>query len=422
MSSEPIVPPTKADETIAAFLELASRQIVDGVHLAIAALHCLLGVILRHMTVPYPRMDMRLSALIIQKPGTGKSLIFSLLRKLSKDLGIKYKDVGIISVPGAVGSIGKKGKITQGDFEVYEVIACDEAAHIIDPLMRGYDKGIVPQIRKALNPIGDNLLSKTVAYGKFDYTPKFSLFLVTTPPSKLDINLITEGLLSRMLVIYRDLTLDQTFKIREEIINRMTVSAQQHGFDKMNEQQLYQKVVSDLRNVKEFFKNKTQFSVPDSNKQKLHDINRKLTEQLYPYPSHTRELLDNFTNRFMLNYTRIAAHHAALDLRTDVNDTDLAYADKLLTEEWANLLAFVDKHIQARKSPESIITQSIIEYLKEHRGRALSSEVKEYAMKRSGKSEPTVNSVVIKLEDGKIVRRVYQGKELWMILLNPTKP
>jgi len=334
---------------------------------------------------------------------------------------MKTQIITKITDAGMIGTIDKYGIKTPGDLESNDLLMFDEASLLLDQHIRGFPKETAKYLCKALDTIGKNEVRKKLAYGELQYIPKCSIFLVSTPPNKIDTNLITEGLFPRLMCAYRHLTIKHTFLIREEIIKRMGLTREQ--IDKMEADisKNYEEVVSYLKKVKKHFKDEKLFTLTNEAIDEYHKINKELKVTLEKYPIDTQDLLDNFTTRFMLNFSRIAAHHAALNFTTNVSLDDMQYAEELLLPQWNSLLTLIDRLVDTKKMIDTVITRAIVEFLDKHGGETWSPDVIKHAMVKSGKSHETINKIIQRLVKEGVVVRVYEGKRMKMMLVKPAE-
>ena len=171
-------------------------------------------------------LDPRVNVFWIQDTRTGKSVAFEIIQKTLKEAGIEAVDYTTGTDAAMVGSFVK---ITEDNVTRHEpragVLAgpkamnFDEGSIILKP--NSHSEETVLYLQSALNSAGTgrNILTKHLANGTITIQSLVSLWITTFPPDGIKEYVLDKGIFQRVLLYWRDWTIDMKKEVAYELID-----------------------------------------------------------------------------------------------------------------------------------------------------------------------------------------------------------
>ena len=171
-------------------------------------------------------LDPRVNVFWIQDTRTGKSVAFEIIQKTLKQADIEAVDYTTGTDAAMVGSFVK---ITEDNVTRHEpragVLAgpkamnFDEGSIILKP--NSHSEETVLYLQSALNSAGTgrNILTKHLANGTITVQSLVSLWITTFPPDGIKEYVLDKGIFQRVLLYWRDWTIDMKKEVAYELID-----------------------------------------------------------------------------------------------------------------------------------------------------------------------------------------------------------
>mgnify|MGYP003137354402 FL=1 len=178
--------------------------------------------------VPYVRIpiggsniDPRVSVFWIQDTRTGKSVAFETIQKVMTDAGLECLDYTSGTDAAMLGSFERdsEGDLIQtpGALAGRKGINFDEGSILLKPNQHSEDT--VLYLQSALNAAGTgrNILTKHMRLGTIRIKSDVSLWITTYPPSGIKEHVLDKGIFQRVLLYWRNWTLDMKRKVAHDL-------------------------------------------------------------------------------------------------------------------------------------------------------------------------------------------------------------
>jgi len=302
-------------------------------HLATIALHIAEGILLRNAVVYYLNecMDLRCSGMAFQTSGTGKDAFNRFVKKILKQLGYKYGERSRLSSAGLIGTVSPEGIKKYGDFYDLDLIIASEAGALFKSRNFDYNLDLFYQICRSQDY--NATVSNRLANGVVEYETKASLLLCSFIIEDLQLLIVEGGLFPRFLTCIKDLNMAEIAQIRNQILDNLGKTVMQD-------------ITPLLTRLKEI-QARVNWNFNFDKVRDLLKIKAKLLdEQLKALEPRFIEKLKIFINRRDLMMVKLACHHAALELREDLDEGDVEYAFNVMTEFWQQVLDFVATNLR----------------------------------------------------------------------------
>jgi hypothetical protein len=373
--SSPISTLSKSDvgSKASAFIEDWKRRFEKkcklNPHLVLPVMHSVIGAILREVRIHYDaeNVDMRTSLLVIQDSGTGKKPAMEFSEKIVQgvlpDFVVKRRSN--LTSAGAVGTLTEaeiieptsKTKIktyipVYGDLKTTDFLSISEAGSLLETKMDQFGNDLLRNICESQDT--DNKISKKLAKGEVpEFTSKTVLSLWTVPPSNINKLVTQTGLIQRFIPVFKTVTLSEYKSLRTEIISSLGQEVDE---------------ASNIQPVVDILKNKPlidKFHFGSDTKKAICSKALVLDGILLDVGAEYVDRLKSFTVRRDLLMAKLAAQHAWLDERSNVEPEDVEYAFKLLEELWISMLDFFKERWNlADTNDKEHIALSILEVAK----------------------------------------------------------
>lgn len=168
-------------------------------------------------------LDPRVSVFWIQDTRTGKSVAFEIIQKTLQAAGIEAIDYTTGTDAAMVGSIHETNdgerEIRSGVLAGQKAMNFDEGSIILKP--NSHSEQTVLYLQSALNAAGTgrNVLTKHLAAGTLTIQSLVSLWITTYPPEGIKEYVLNKGIFQRVLLYWRDWTLDMKKEVAYELID-----------------------------------------------------------------------------------------------------------------------------------------------------------------------------------------------------------
>ncbi|MFQ6118723.1 MAG: hypothetical protein ACE5KE_02425 [Methanosarcinales archaeon] len=350
------------EEILETFLKLFDKCSTKNEIYAHQMFHCILGQMFKDITVSWigtNENDLRFNPFVIISSGAGKSVAVNFLKKISDGVNVPfYVKTGEITEAALIGSFtkdpGKKPVKETGLMEKFAdggIIHFDEADCFLSSQEKEYNKNLLSYIQTALNTIGSpqNRINKDLKYGSIDYFPKCSFSFTTYPIKTKMMDVLKRGFFQRIMPYCKILTKKEWDELVERIIDMMYERHKKMEDEKWKkilarEAVQIDKLISKLLEVKSYveknFKGK-RIVWEDGVKEKLNEINKKISRRLFLIGGDVGELFDTFRVRTINEIHRVAIHKAFLDKRLIISVEDIEYAESLMLKVFNSLLGTV---------------------------------------------------------------------------------
>jgi len=168
-------------------------------------------------------LDPRVSVFWIQDTRTGKSVAFEIIQKTLQMSGIEAIDYTTGTDAAMVGSIHEdndgEATVRVGVLAGQKALNFDEGSIILKP--NSHSEQTVLYLQSALNAAGTgrNILTKHLAAGTITIQSLVSLWITTYPPEGIKEYVLNKGIFQRVLLYWRDWTLDMKKDVAYELID-----------------------------------------------------------------------------------------------------------------------------------------------------------------------------------------------------------
>lgn len=394
--SEPTVSGCKADEFIEEWKKRFALKCKLNPHLALPTLHNVLGVILRDSKIHYGAeyTDLRTSLLVIQDSGAGKKPAMEFAESIVQGVLSKCAIArrSSLTSAGAVGTLIETKMKTYipvyGDLKNIDYLVVSEAGSLLETKMDPYGNDLLRNICESQDT--NNKISKKLAKGEIPpFTSKTVLSLWTVPPPNVSTLITRSGLIQRFIFVFKSVSLDEYEVLSDEILSSIGTKVDEKANVQPLIDTLKQKPIIDEFTFQEYTKHLI------LEKKKLFD------EILVDAGEKFVKELKSFTVRRDLLMVKLAAQHAWLDQRNNVEPVDIEYAFEISEELWNNLLAFVENLWGTGKGENETNALYLLEVGKEN---ALSEYYKTLMDKIKCK-EALARRIVGRLEERGLIQR-----------------
>lgn len=310
-----------------------------------AVLHVILGRILVNQRIVKRGSEVapRVSMFYLQGASSGKSSAYPMIYDVMSELGIDIMSPDELSDAALIGTIeqevdeeGNEQFVdSEGILSDTEVFHFDEASVLINP--KKYQQNMMTYLQKALNPIGSeqNKITKQLAHGEeITVRPTCSLLLTSYMPEGIEDTILNTGFLQRMIVVPRELTIDDR-------ISQVTQDVDALGED-ANETDL-EDLILELKRVKKFYSERREF---DWSKAK--PVIKKYAKQMFDTvrdtPRGVRKVLESFVPRQIEQMYRLAMHYCCLRRDTTVSPRDVREGAKLILKSFHMVVNWLEEN------------------------------------------------------------------------------
>ena len=270
----------------------------------------------------------RISMFYLQGPSSGKSSGYSMIYDVMDALGIQIMSPDETTDAALVGTVEKEideeGNETweeqEGILSETEVFHFDEASVLINP--KKYQANMMTYLQKALNAIGSeqNKITKKLAHGEeISIRPNCSLLLTSYMPEGIEDTVLNTGFLQRMIVIPRDLTIEERVSQTTQDIDALGEEASETELDDL---------INELKKIMRFYSDRKEFDWQYA-KPTLKKYSEDMYDEIRNTPLEIRRLLEGFIPRIIEQLSRLALHYTCMRRDTTVLPKDVTHATRL---------------------------------------------------------------------------------------------
>jgi len=310
-----------------------------------AVLHVIIGRILVNQRIVKrgSRVAPRISLFYLQGASSGKSSAYPMIYDVMSELGIEIMSPDELSDAALVGTIEQETD-DQGNTEFVdsegilsntEVFHFDEASVLINP--KKYQKNMMTYLQKALNPIGSeqNKITKQLAHGnEITVRPTCSLLLTSYMPEGIEDTVLNTGFLQRMIVVPRELTIEDRMAQVEEDINALGEEAQESNLEDL---------IMELKRIKKFYKERKEFDWSRA-KPVVQKYGNQMFETIRDTPREVRKVLESFVPRQIEQMYRLAMHYCCMRRDTVVSPGDVREGAKLVLKSFNMVVNWLEEN------------------------------------------------------------------------------
>lgn len=287
-------------------------------------------------------IDLRIHPFIIRESGAGKALTYGLAEDLANKINLEWATRNRITEAGLIGTVRtRKGvKIEyRGDANDLDIIGFTEAGLLLQN----------PVLCRHINTIMDTKgwVSRKMAAGVVGYKTHTTL-LLTSFKCKLVYNSLQTGFLQRCLMFYEGTTTPETGKVIEWLGER-------YGVDKRPKVEKQLDVIA--KRLIKVRKNNYKFTVDKQAKRLFVGLGKTFVDMIKPYPEFQEEIMRTFGTRWSEHCAKLSAHHCALELRNEINKTDVEYGIHLGTVSLQSAIDFVAENYAIDKTHRRLVKQ-----------------------------------------------------------------
>lgn len=311
-----------------------------------AVLHVILGRILINQRIIKRGSETRprISLFYLQGASSGKSSAYPMIYEVLKELNIEVMSPDELSDAALVGTvervIDEEGNETWEDQEGIlaetELFHFDEASVLINP--KKYQKNIMTYLQKALNPIGSeqNKITKSLAHGdEITIRPDCSLLLTSYMPEEIVDTVLNTGFLQRMVVIPRELTVEDRWSQIEQDIDAL---GEDHDTASLDD------LIHELKLIKRHYED-SQYEFEWSRaKPAIKKFSRNMIDTARDTPKEVREVLMSFIPRQVEQMYRIAFHYCCMRRDTTVKPRDVRKAAQLVLKSFHLIVHWMEEN------------------------------------------------------------------------------
>jgi hypothetical protein len=367
-----------ADEIVKKWVELFSCYSIHNEIYAHQCLHLFVGHLLKDIVFYKENKvdDLRFNFFLIQSSGSGKSAALEFLYLMAQFLGIDFKIVVNITEAGLVGSIVERegrpryipGLLDTNDTDGKgRIIWFDEANTFLSLDTLDYNKNIIESVEIALNPLPSPSckIYKRMKMGTIEYRPKVSFGFTTYPiADKKIIEILKKGLFQRAMPYYHELTEAEWQQLTIDLVKSLIVSnskkrkAPEQWQEFINQRTLQMKQLAEkIKEVYVFAQQHTNITIASGAPEAiLRNFNEKINEMIKNIEPAYRDFFNTFRTRCLNEITKLAIHHAYLDLRDVVVGADFDYAANLIFKIFQSFIIALENFEEiARKESVDMI-------------------------------------------------------------------
>lgn len=291
------------------------------------ALHVILGRCLINQRIIKRGSETapRVSMFYLQGPSSGKSSAYSMIYEVMESLGIEIMSPDETTDAALIGTVERD--IDENGNEIWveeegilsetEVFHFDEASVLINP--KKYQENMMTYLQKALNPIGSeqNKITKKLAHGEeITVRPNCSLLLTSYMPEGIEDTVLNTGFLQRMIVVPRDLSIEDRMVQTEQDIDALGEEAQETDLEEL---------VLELKRIRNFYTDRKEFKWHRA-KPALKKYQTQMYDEIRDTPIQVRRILEGFVPRIIEQLYRLALHYTCMRRDTIVQPQDVRMA------------------------------------------------------------------------------------------------
>jgi hypothetical protein len=345
VATQPELTVSKAEKFINEWKTRFANKCKQNSHLALPALHNVLGAILRDVQLPYGSeyVDLRTSLLVIQDSGTGKKPAMEFIESIVTQVLplFRVKRRSMLTSAGALGGLTleqvtdeKTGKTVsqqvpvKGDLEEVDFLLVSEAGSLLECKPDQWGNNLLRNICESQDT--NNKMSRRLKEGEVpEFTSRTVLSLWTVPPENISLLVTRSGLIQRFIPVFKSVSLQEYKSLREEIVANLG--------EKIDESANIKPLVDALKNKPVMLT----FSFGSDTKAAISAKAAALDEVLLDAGgADFVDRLKSFTVRRDLLMVKLAVQHAWLDERSSVEPCDIEYAFTIMQGLWVSMLDF----------------------------------------------------------------------------------
>lgn len=299
------------------------------------AFHVILGSILKDVKFPIGGKyeDLRFHLMLVRDSGFGKKLVASLAELLSQMASAIMNSMTYFTTAALIGTLDSEGKQINGLADTSDILLVKESAVVFKTSQTEHSSDILEIFNRILDTPCPQVILKQLAKGAVVCNTSASLFFTTYPFAVLS-EQKNVGFFQRVFFSYKraslsdaeanidwtidNLSNDQVEQVKEELRPVVERILELRGWLKLHNKFNFDKVIDALKVSTEIFKSKFR-DIADEERAKTFIV-RKFNQMLI-----------------------LAMHHAALDLREDVNESDISYAQGLTLNSIQELEAYFEE-------------------------------------------------------------------------------
>lgn len=309
-----------------------------------AVLHVIMGRVLvnqkivKRGAVTRPRI----SLFYLQGASSGKSSAYPMIYEVLEELNIEVMSPDELSDAALIGTVERTvddegnevWEDQEGVLAETELFHFDEASVLINP--KKYQKNIMTYLQKALNPIGSeqNAITKKLAHGdEITIRPNCSLLLTSYMPEKIVDTVLNTGFLQRMIVVPRELTVDDRMSQIEQDIDAL--GEQKNTADLAD-------LIEELKLIKRHYTGTDYEFEWRRAKPAVKKWAREMIDTARDTPREVRKVLMSFVPRQIEQLYRLALHYCCMRRDTTIKPKDVKYAAQLVLKSFHMIVHWME--------------------------------------------------------------------------------
>ena len=325
-------------------------------------------------------LDPRVHVFWIQSSRTGKSVSWGFIAKVLRDVGLlpeiytEGTDAGLIGGWERVETDeGVELTPTEGLLSGHKMLNFDEGSILLKP--GKFSQNTVLYLQTACNAIGseENILKKHTKDGPIELESMVSLWITTYPPQGVKEYVLNKGIFQRVLLFWRDWTVDMRQRIseervvlpwakqdkasvdysdivdhftelEEEVIERTcslssTIRSEWDEMERMDREDIVQSVMGNVEKPGLLSKDDTFDGAMLSAVDDYYTILRNMDPKLMQVVSSFMPAIENYT-------IVLAVHLAMLERVWVVNGNHVQMAEEILYDLFQNLILWLEDEVQ----------------------------------------------------------------------------
>ena len=338
--------PRFGDKLIEDYLDLFNSYSIKNELYGRISLHAILGQAICkrvYYQMGARRIDTRVHLLLIKPQGTGKGAGYGLVLKMAKAVGLNFQSLTESTDAGLVGTLDRDENgnriILDGLLKTADMIGMEEASVLFD-YTNEFSKKNMTYMQITMNALEDSscFISKKLGPELIEFKPHASFILLTYPPDRLVDKLLKTGFMDRIICIFEEVTLEDRLSVIEIMSRRTSVSDDDY-------KKKFKDVESRLKAVIRYFTEtniSTRIVIPD----KVHDVMIQVIQEfamkILDASPKAREKLEHFISRLYEVLMKLAIHHAVLNIRRELDVSDVMYARMTYFPIWRNLIISIE--------------------------------------------------------------------------------
>lgn len=318
------------------------------------ALHVILGRCLINQRIKKrgSKTAPRISMFYLQGPSSGKSSGYAMIHEVLNALGIEIKSPDETTDAALIGTVEREtddaGNETwveeEGALAEAEVFHLDEGSVLINP--KEYQQNMMTYLQKALNPLGSeqNKITKDLAHGdEITVRPECSLLITSYMPEGIEDTVLNTGFLQRMLVIPRNLTIEERMEQTKEDIQALG--------EERGEADL-QDLIDELKRIRRHYREPREFSWSQA-KPALVKVQRDMFDEIRDTPIEVRRVLEGFIPRITEQLYRLSLHYCCMRRDTQVSSHDVRNATPLIMSSLHMIIYWLEENPELRTDEDN---------------------------------------------------------------------